>query len=262
LGRGQLPQTTQTYQTLATMGAVGASFAASGLGHLALYEGRLGDAVTILEKGAAADLAAKSPDKAAMKYASIAFAHLVGGRNGPAIDAAEKALASSQVVPVRFMAARILVEAGAIARAKTLAAGLVAELPAEPQAYGKIIEGDIALKNGDAREATKILNEANGLIDTWLGRFDLGRAYLEAGALVQADSEFDACLKRRGEALSLLVDEEATYGYFPVVYYYQGRVREGLKNAGFADSYRQYLKIRGASNEDPLLPEVRRRASS
>ena len=32
------------------------------------------------------------------------------------------------------------------------------------------------------------------------------------------------------------------------------------KAAGFADSYREYLKIRGASTEDPLLPEVRRRA--
>ena len=44
------------------------------------------------------------------------------------------------------------------------------------------------------------------------------------------------------------------------VYYYQGRVREGLKTTGFADSYRTYLTIRGKSTEDPLLPEVRRRA--
>ena len=47
--------------------------------------------------------------------------------------------------------------------------------------------------------------------------------------------------------------------YFPVVYYYQGRVREGLKSAVFAESYRTYLSLRGQAGEDPLLPEIRKR---
>ncbi len=77
------------------------------------------------------------------------------------------------------------------------------------------------------------------LLDTWIGHFELGRAYLRATNqfAAKADSEFDRCLKRRGEALSLFLDEEPTYGYFPMVYYYQGRVREGLKNEGFAECY-------------------------
>jgi tetratricopeptide (TPR) repeat protein len=148
---------------------------------------------------------------------------------------------------------------GEVARARTVAEGLASALAAEPKAFGKIIEGDIALKNGDAHEAVTILNEANAILDTWLGHFDLGRAYFEAGAFAQADSEFDRCVSRRGEALSLLVDEEATYGYFPLAYYHRGRVREALNSASFADSYREYLKIR-TSTEDPLLPEIRRRA--
>ena len=122
-----------------------------------------------------------------------------------------------------------------------------------------IIEGEIALKAGDARQAVKILTDANAVLDTWLGHFDLGRAYLELKAFPQADSEFERCIKRRGEALSLFVDEEPTYGFFPPAFYYQGRVREGLNNAGFADSYRAYLDIRGASKEDPLLADVRGR---
>jgi eukaryotic-like serine/threonine-protein kinase len=76
---------------------------------------------------------------------------------------------------------------------------------------------------------------------------------------VEADSEFDRCVKRRGEALELFMDNVPTFGYFPPVYYYQGRVREGLKSAGFAESYRNYLSIRGKAAEDPLLPEIRRR---
>ena len=47
--------------------------------------------------------------------------------------------------------------------------------------------------------------------------------------------------------------------YVPPVYYYQGHVREGLRTAGFADSYRGYLEIRGNSTEDPLVPEIRKR---
>jgi hypothetical protein len=69
-------------------------------------------------------------------------------------------------------------------------------------------------------------------------------------------------VKRRGEALSLFLDEEATYGFFPEVLYYQGRVREAMNNGRFAESYRQYLDLRGAANEDLLLPEVRRRAGA
>ena len=87
------------------------------------------------------------------------------------------------------------------------------------------------------------------------------RATPSAGAFPQADSAFDVCLNtRRGEALSLFVDEEPTYAYLPLAYYYQGRAREHIGTADYRDSYRQYLDIRGESTEDPLLPEVRQRA--
>ena len=163
---------------------------------------------------------------------------------------------------IRFLAARTFVEAGDTARAGREAGPLASELELEPQAYAKIVEGAIALKEGDARQAVGLLREANELFDTWIGHFELGRAYLELGADLQADSEFDDCLRRRGEALSLFLDEEPTYGYFPSVYYYQGRVRENLKTVAFADSYRQYLDIRGDSGEDALVVEVRGRVAS
>jgi serine/threonine protein kinase/tetratricopeptide (TPR) repeat protein len=260
LGQGQLPQATETLQALGKIDALGASYAASGLGDLALYEGRLSEAARVFAQGAAADLASKDTDRAANKFAALAYTQLLRRQKGAAIEAAERALTNSKAVKIRFLTARVFVEAGAAAKAHTLAAGLASELQAEPQAYAKIVEGEDALKNGDARQAIKALTEANTLLDTWMGHFDLGRAYLEAGGFTQADSEFDRCLKRRGEALALFLDEEPTYGYFPPVYYYQGRVREGLNSAGFAESYRTYLTIRGQSKEDSLLPEVRRRA--
>jgi eukaryotic-like serine/threonine-protein kinase len=260
LGQGRLAEAKESYEKLATTGAWGASFAAAGLGDLALYEGRFSDAAQIFEQGAAADLSAKNADAAALKFAALANVQLSRGQSAAAVKAAESALQNGATLKVRFLAARALVEAGAVAKGQTIAASLASELATEPQAYGRIIEGEIALKNRDLGRAVKVLTEANTVVDTWIGHFDLGRAYLEGRAFAQADSEFDRCLKRRGEALSI-VDEDPTYGYFPPVYYYLGRAREGLQTAGFADIYREYLKIRGKSIEDPLLPDVRRRAS-
>jgi len=261
IGQGQPAEAAKTYDAIGKLDdAQSASYVASGLGDLAVYEGRLSDAVQILTDGAAADIASKDPDRAASKLAALAHAQLLRQQKGAAAAAAEKALATSQAVKVRFLAARVFIETGAAAKAQALAAGLASELQAEPQAYAKILEGEASLKKGDARQAIKTLGEANALLETWMGHFDLGRAYLEVGAFTQADSEFDRCLTGRGEGITLFLDEEPTAGFLPPVFYYRGRAREGLQTAGFADSYRGYLAIRGASQEDPLLPEVRRRA--
>jgi len=260
LGQNQLSQAADTYSNLEKISATGASFAASGLGDLATYEGRYSDAVRILEQGAATDWSAKQLDRAAEKFAPLAYAQLLRGQKGTALAAAENALANSKEIKVRLLAGLVFAQLSETVKARGLADGLASELQAEPQAYSKLIAGELALKNGSARDAIRLFAEANALLDTWIGRFELGRAYLDAGAFAEADSEFDRCIKRRGEAILLFMDEVPTYGYFPLVYYYQGRVREGLKTSGFADSYRTYLSIRGKAGEDPLLAEVRHRA--
>jgi tetratricopeptide (TPR) repeat protein/predicted Ser/Thr protein kinase len=259
VGEGQLSQAAETYKSMEKVSALGASTAASGLADIELYEGRFTEAMRKLERGATVDVAAKKPENAADKLVMLGYIQLLRRESGAAAVAADKALADSQSVKVRFLAAQVFAEAGQGAKAQKLANGLASELQAEPQAYSKIIGADLAAKEGNALEAIKALMEANTLLDSWIGHFELGRAYLDAGLLVEADSEFDRCVKRRGEALELFMDNVPTFGYFPPVYYYQGRVREGLKSAGFAESYRNYLSIRGKAAEDPLLPEIRRR---
>jgi eukaryotic-like serine/threonine-protein kinase len=271
LGLGLLQEATATYEKLATMPGRGASWSASGLGDLALYEGHFSEAVRMFEQGASADIAAKTTEKAARKLTSMGYAQLLRGQDGPAIAAAEKALVNGKTGAVRFLAARVFVQAGAVARARIEAARIslgtfvsaslsgVAGGPAsEPEAYAKIIEAEIALKNEDPRQAIRLLIEANTLADTWLGHFDLGLAYLKVPVFAEADAEFDHCLKRRGEALALFFDEEPTYGFFPPVFYFQGVAREGLNRPDSADSFRAYLAIRGKSSEDSLLHEIRR----
>jgi eukaryotic-like serine/threonine-protein kinase len=85
------------------------------------------------------------------------------------------------------------------------------------QAYAKITLGEGALKAHDPKKALQFLTEAKNLVDIWLVHLDLGRAYLEARAFAEADSEFDVCIKRRGEALELFTDDMPTYSYLPSV---------------------------------------------
>jgi eukaryotic-like serine/threonine-protein kinase len=258
VGLGELDRARETYERIGKIDG-GATYMLSGLGDIAVYEGRFSEAERLLADGAVADFAAQDPDRAAAKLALLAFVRLQRGRTVPAMTAAEDALKASPTLKIRFLAARAFLGAGATEKARTLAASLADELQAEPQSYAKLLDGTMALRRGDARLAVKALTDANALFDTWLGHLDLGQAFVELGQFTQADSEFDRCIKRRGEALALFLDEDPTFGYFPAVYYYQGRAREGLKAQGFSDSYHNYLGIRGKSTEDPLVEEIRRR---
>ena len=202
-GRGLVREAAEIYERLGRMDAWGASFGPAGAGDLAVYEGRFSDAARLFEAGAAADLAAQEPDSAAMKYASLAYAHLARGHSAAAVAAADRALEHSGTVSIRYLSARIFVETGVTRRAKGIADGFASQLAANQRAYGLIIQGGLALKAHDVRQAIQLLNDANAADDTWLGHFDLGRAYLAGGAYAQADSEFDRCIQRRGEALTL-----------------------------------------------------------
>ena len=229
LGQGQLPQAMRTYQLLESFGGTGASLAASGLGDLAIYQGRYADAVLLLQQGIEKDLQSGHAERVAAKLVALAYAHLQEGRRDSAIDAARRALAQSQAVKIRFVAARVFIEAGDVARARPLAEGLAAERYDEPRAYAKILSGAVALQQGDVPQAVELLTQANGILDTWIGHFDLGRAYVEDRDFVSADSEFERCVKRRGEALSLFLDQEPTFAYFRPVEEYQRLVRQEIK---------------------------------
>ena len=259
LGEGKLAEAAGAYQKLRSLNATGASLAAAGLADLAVYQGRFEEAIGILEAGARDDLAADRSDAAADKLVALAQAQAQRGRNAAAIAALNQALSSSGAVKIRFLAARTFLSVGESGRAEKLAASLATELRPEPRSYGKLIEAGLALNERNASQAVQLATEAKSLFDTWISRFDLGRMYLEAGAFTEADSEFDRCMKRRGEAMEVFMDDVPTYGYYPAVLYYEGRVHEGMKSSGFAEFYQTYLGLREKAGEDPLIPEVRRR---
>jgi len=120
----------------------------------------------------------------------------------------------------------------------------------------------VELRRGNAAQSVSLANEAQRLTDSWLARFDSGRAYLEAGSFTEAHDDLEACLKRRGEATAVFLDDVPTYRLFPPVYYYLGRAQEGLKSPAAAESYRTFIAIMEKADEGPLVADARRRLVS
>jgi tetratricopeptide (TPR) repeat protein/predicted Ser/Thr protein kinase len=262
LGRGHDEEARQSYLKLQGGTADDASIAATGLADLALYEGRLSDAVSILDKAIAADRAAKDEESASDLTATLASAQITLGKTQEAVSSAGKASANSKDPGVLYRAAQAYLVAGQEMKALQLVAPLSQRLETEPQIYAKLIAGEAQLKKGNARDALNIFQDAQKLADSWLGHFDLGRAYLEAGAFTEASSEFDVCLKRRGEATSVFLDDVPSYHLLPAVYYYQGRAREGLRSPGAEESYKAFLSLKEKGAGDPLVADAQRRIAA
>ncbi|HKV82058.1 MAG TPA: protein kinase [Candidatus Sulfotelmatobacter sp.] len=259
LARGDETAAAETYRKLAPLSAWGASASAAGLADIALYQGRPDEALSILEQAVRADLAAKDPSRAAAKYVMQAQAWLMKGQSAKAIAAAERAVSGTADESLLYPSAIVFIEAGKSDKAVELSQKLSQRLEPDPGAYGKLIEAEVQMKRKDYRAAVRTFQDAQKIADTWLGRLGLGRAYLEAGAFPDADTELDACVKRRGEASSVFLDDEPSWRYFAPVDYYLGRSREGLQSPGAAEAYRNYLKVREKSENDPLAADAKKR---
>lgn len=261
-GQGQLHDAEGTYQKMAGISARGAEMATMGEADLLLFQGKTKDAIALLEKANGAS--AKLDDSTMAAHALLeAEAKLAAGKASEAAADARSALAHDNGAISQFAAGRIYLEAGQYAPVQTLIAQLSGRLDPDGQAYGKLLEGEMSVKRGDARRAITDFVEAQKLSDTWIGRLDLGRAYIEAGAFPEADSELENCLKRRGEASAIYLDDVPTFRKFPVVHYYLGRAQEGLKSAtAAAESFKTFLAIKKDGDEVGIVKDAERKIAS
>jgi eukaryotic-like serine/threonine-protein kinase len=262
LARGDEAAAAEAYKKAAPLSAWGASASAVGLADMALYQGRPDDALAILEPALKADLAAKDASRAAAKYVMQAQAWMMKGQNSKAIASVNLATSGSTDESLLYPAALVFLETGQSDKAMELSQKLSQRLEPDPGAYAKLIEAEVQMKKKDYRGAIRTFQDAQKIADTWLGRLGLGRAYLEAGAFPDADTELDACVKRRGEASSVFLDDEPSWRYFAPVDYYLGRTREGLQSPGAAEAYQSYLKAREKSVNDPLATDAKKRLRS
>jgi tetratricopeptide (TPR) repeat protein/predicted Ser/Thr protein kinase len=257
--KGRVNDAAAEYAGLRGSKAYASSLGAAGLADLDLYEGQSDEARTILEAAISADTKGGLNAFAHQKKLVLAEILLATGKRAEAVKLAEDVLAGDSDDSAVFMGARLMLAAGRTERAKDLAASLAARPAPEPQAYARLIDGEIALAQGRAPDAIKAFHEAAAQVDTWIGHIALGRAYLAAGQYTEAYSEFESCLKRRGEAAAVFLDDLPTVRFLPQVYYYLGRAQEGLKSPGAKDSYKKFLEIKILAAGDPLVEDAKKR---
>ena len=257
LAQGDASGAKATYQKLAQVSSRGDSIASMGIADIQQYEGRLKEAAATLQPAVTRDRAEKRNDAANEKLATVALA---SGSLSTAEDAAKSA--STHDAHALFTTARALIAANRADGASRIASQLESQIEPELQMYGKLIDGEVLLAAGKAREALAQFEAAKAFADSWLARFDRGRAYLELGAFTEADADFENCMKRRGEATAVFLDDVPTFHHFAPLYYYLGRAREGLGSASAVESYKQFLAIKQNGDGDPLVADARRRVSS
>lgn len=257
-GLGDLSSSAATYQKLQALNARGASMAAIGLADLALYQGHDAEAVSLLEKGIAVDNAAKDPASAGIKSIALAQAYGAKGDKTKALNAVEQAMKLNPDQSILMAAGEIYIAAGDMSKAGKLATQLSQKIEPEPQIYGQLLQGSMALKHNQIKEAIQAFESVQKISNTWLGHFYLGKAYLQNGSFTEADSEFEICLKRRGEASAVFLDDVPTFRLLPPVYYYLGRAQEGLKSPAASESYRTFLKMQPDGTSD-LVTDARHR---
>ena len=264
LAEGRPAETTRNYEQLRKLGPAGESYAATGMADLAVYEGRIEEAIGVLKKSIAVDIGIKSNYLAADKLLVLAQAYLLQGKRAQAAEAAAKALKQYNPEELLFVAAQIYIDAGQEELAQAIAGELGKKVQDVHLAYARLLGGYLSLKRGDTANAVKLFDEAQGSVDTWLGRLALGRAYLEAGAFAEAVAEFEKCEARKGEALSVFLNDLPTVRYLNSLDYYMGRAQEGQgKSAAAKEAYQKFLKTKAnADAGQAMVEDARKRLSA
>jgi serine/threonine protein kinase/tetratricopeptide (TPR) repeat protein len=253
----------KAYEAMAATGAPGASLANLGLADLALYRGRPGEAEALLRQGIAADTRRQDSAGLAAKYTALAEALLDQGKTSPAVDPARRALAILGQTAAAVPAARVLIAAGKPQDAQALAPVLAEELQPESRAYAKLLDGELALRDGHLVAATEAFGAAQKLTDIWWARLGLGTAYAQANHNAEALGEFELCAKRRGEATAIMLDDLPSIRYLAPLQYWLGRAHEGVRQRQPAmQNYEAYIALRAANPNDPLVKDARQRLAS
>ena len=261
IAAGNRERARAAYETMSKVGgAQGASLAAMGLADLAMYYGRYDEAPFILDPAIARDEQINNKSAMASKQVALAEARLGSGDAAGASTAARSALELGRDPSVLVPAARVFIAAGRTPAAIAIAADLTSRLQPSAQAYGKLVEAEIALAQGRTAQAVPMLLQAQKLADLWMVRLTLGIAYVNAGHYAEGKPELELALQRRGEATAVFLDDVPSIRYLAPVHYWLGRAWEGLGNKAKAvESYKTFLSLHAETSADPLSADVRRR---
>jgi len=260
LASGNALHAAQEYLAMSTLPAPGPEWSVHGIADLARYQGRMNDAAAAIESRLKTETGATARARFIATLASIRVAQNQAAEARKVMTAINLTGADPATLA---RAAEVYIATGRGKDAEAIADGLAQRVGAEPGAFAAVLRAEIALANGNAAAAQQLLAEKRRTADGWLVRFWLGRAELAMGLFAEASSEFDACLRRKGEAAAAFMDDYPTYSRLIDVHYYLGLAREGLKSPGAAESFKIFLDAKANGDDtDGLVADARKRVAA
>jgi tetratricopeptide (TPR) repeat protein len=262
MSRGDYDAARDAYNTMltATKSEYDESMGTFGLADIELYLGNFAKARDLASQGIEENLAAGNKAGAATKLILVAESYLGEGNNQEAAETARRAYEAGTRTSQKVSAALIAIAAGESALAREVSESLGKELQPQSRAYGLMIEGALLRQEGERIPAIDKLQAAIEMADLWLIRYQLGRAYFDAGFFAASGDEFRLCgTDRQGEATAVFLDDVPTYRYLAELPYWLGRSEESLGMTDAAkENFMRYVATR--SNGGPLVDDARQRA--
>ena len=259
LARGDIDGAREAYagMSAATASELRQGAAALGLADLEIYVGELDEARARLLDGIQSDLSAGALLAAATKQIAFAETFAQTGEDGTAIEAANRALELSHASSIKVAAAIVFLESGDTGSASRLADELAADINSHNRAYAGMIRARLVSASGNAAEVIGALRQALDVADLWRIRYELGRAYLEAGYFAEAFDELRGCEERQGEGSALFLDDAPTFRYLADLPYWLARAQDGLGMR--EDAVRNYEAFLMRRSQGALAADARAR---
>jgi tetratricopeptide (TPR) repeat protein len=235
-------------------------FADEARADLAFYEGRLDDAIKLLEGQIREGNARGAPSYfLRTEYITLALIHLRRGDRSWALAALTPLVADIKKDAndrVTYTLAHALVESGGESLAATVTKGWAESSAIEERMYASLLRGDSLRAHGKGHEAILAYREAGRSVDAWLVHARLGESYLSEHLWADAHRELSLCIARRGEGA---MDVTPGLHVLPRVYYGLALAKEGLGDANLAAAWEAFLAIEPAAQGDPLATDAAKR---
>ena len=261
MSRGELETARAAYEDMVQTGASGAAHGAVGLADLDIFRGDFAAAAGRLQASIELDLASGNQYMAGAKYLALAEAQLLNGdAHDIVVQTIQSGLEVSAGLSQQVGAAQLYLAMGRSQEAAMIADELAKGLQPQNRAYAAMINGIIHSLYGEHALALDALVSGSQLMDFWLIRRELGKAYLRAGSYAEALAELDTSNRRRGEATAVFLDDLPTWRYLAELRYWRGVAQQeiGMQNAA-RESLESYLALRG---DGELADDARERLAA
>jgi len=263
LAGGDTAAATAVYERMEEFGILSASIGNMGLADIALLQGDWPAADAILRGGIAVDQENGNQAVATRKMVDLAWALDQQGKRDEALAQINAMPPDTAALSALLPAARLLVSMGELEAATAFAATLNNSLQQDRRAAADLVNALIAQAKGDTIGSIDALTASLERTDTWLGRFELGRAYAIAGYFPEALGELEKSASRIGESSALFLDDVPTFHYSAPLQYWLGLVHQelGMEEAA-RQNFSSFLSLRAAEDTSATSQDARIRLAS